>query len=73
VDLVRDGENGFVFESEDMDSLYQKISELVGQPNLWKKMGARSFELIGDFRFERIVDAVETLVANPNPESEVHA
>jgi glycosyltransferase involved in cell wall biosynthesis len=72
-DLVKDGENGFIFDSEHIDALVLKIAALVDRPDIWKKMGARSLELIEDFRFERIVDAIEGLFAQELSNTPTHA
>lgn len=65
-DLVREGLNGFIFDSSDMESLYHKILLIIDHPKVWKKMGQESLKLIQAFSFERIVDAVEQLVDKKN-------
>jgi glycosyltransferase involved in cell wall biosynthesis len=45
-DLVRSGENGFTFRPRDIDGLVDAMRTLINQPDLAKRMGNCSFELI---------------------------
>jgi glycosyltransferase involved in cell wall biosynthesis len=42
--LVRDGENGFVFDAGDVDALEAKLRLLLSDGALRKKMGDRGYE-----------------------------
>jgi glycosyltransferase involved in cell wall biosynthesis len=53
VDLVRDGENGFVVEAGDADALAERVGVLVRQPELAERLGACSMQLIQQFTPER--------------------
>ena len=41
-EVIRDGENGFLCEPDNVTEMSQKISELIGNPGLIKKVGARA-------------------------------
>lgn len=51
-DLLRDGESGFVVSVGDIESLSQRLRRLVSQPDLTRKMGQRSLEIISNWNFE---------------------
>ncbi|MDB5272064.1 MAG: hypothetical protein JWO58_431 [Chitinophagaceae bacterium] len=44
--LVRNNVNGFFFENDDEEDLYQKIHYLLGKPDLVKQMGDHSLQII---------------------------
>jgi len=58
-DLVKDGYNGFVFDAADLETLFKKISSITYHPEIWKQMGDRSLQIIENFNFNKILDAVE--------------
>ncbi len=41
-EVIRDGENGFLCEPDNIHQMCQKISELIGNPVLMKKVGAQA-------------------------------
>jgi glycosyltransferase involved in cell wall biosynthesis len=45
-DLLHVGGNGFTFRPGDADGLVKTMQTLAGQPDLAKRMGARSLEMI---------------------------
>jgi glycosyltransferase involved in cell wall biosynthesis len=57
-DLVRDGENGFVYPCGDVEALAQAILRLVIEPGLRKGMAARSQEIISAFSYDRCVEGI---------------
>ena len=57
-DLVRDGENGFVYRCGDIEALTASIHKLAAEPNLRKRMGARSKEIISGFGYEKCVEGI---------------
>jgi glycosyltransferase involved in cell wall biosynthesis len=59
-DLVKEGENGFVFRSGDLADLLQKL-KLATQSDL-NKMGNRSREIISRWSFDTQANAIETLL-----------
>lgn len=50
-DLVRDGENGFVFPTGDINALAGRIHRVLGPPGLRERMGSRSREIIGEWSY----------------------
>lgn len=52
-DLVRDGENGFIFPAGDVDALSACLRQILSDPDLCKRMGERSRAIIGDWGFEQ--------------------
>ena len=56
VDLVKNNENGFIFESNNIDDLIQKIKLF---ENKIAVFGENSFKIIKDWSFERIAEAIE--------------
>lgn len=48
VELITDGENGFLFESGDVYSLSSKMELFLESPELIEEMGKKAFDSIGD-------------------------
>lgn len=42
--LINDGENGFIFESGNMDSLYDKICVVLGKPEVCRQIAKKGYE-----------------------------
>ena len=59
-DLLRDGENGFLVQADDVAATARAISTLAGDPELRRRMGERSRELVRDWGYE---PSVENFVA----------
>ena len=57
-DLVKPGENGFVFPTGDVTTLSLLLDRLIADEPLRKKMGKRSGEIIKRFNFEEAVSGV---------------
>lgn len=57
-DIVRHGENGFVYPVGDNDALAAFLDRLVEDEPLRRRMGQRSWEIIRDWNFERDVEGV---------------
>jgi len=57
-DLVRDGENGFIFRTGDIDSLSECLSKLIQNEDLRKSMGERSFEIIRKWDYEADIEGI---------------
>jgi glycosyltransferase involved in cell wall biosynthesis len=71
-DIVRDGENGFVYPCGDVGALAEAMRKLANDPDLRRRMGRRSGEIISDFGYETcvagILEALETIVPpEPSP------
>jgi glycosyltransferase involved in cell wall biosynthesis len=62
VDLVKNGENGFVFDASDMNALYKHFMALIDKKEQWVKMGAASQKIIAAYSFKSIVTAIETFL-----------
>jgi glycosyltransferase involved in cell wall biosynthesis len=56
-DLLRDGENGILVPSEDPVRLAAALSRLAADPDLRRRMGARSRELVAGWGYGPSVDA----------------
>jgi glycosyltransferase involved in cell wall biosynthesis len=59
-DLVKDGSNGFVFNSFDKLSLVKCIKKLVADQTLVKNMGGQSKQIIDRWNFEEVCKAIES-------------
>ena len=56
-DLVKDGENGFLFEAGNIGQLAEKLKILMGNKNMALEMGGRGRELVQDkFSNEKYID-----------------
>ena len=66
VDLVKDGTNGYVFESGNASDLKDKMQKCISDKNELKKCGAASFDLIKDWNYEHACKAIEFLVSTNN-------
>lgn len=59
-DLVRQGENGFVFPLGDFDKLAKCLSEMLGNEETRKIAGKRSREIIESYSQERDIEGIRT-------------
>ncbi len=57
-DLVREGENGFLFAVGDVKTLARRIRQLVTDRELCQAMGQRSREIIADWNYDACVKGV---------------
>lgn len=57
-DIVRDSENGFVYPCGDIGALAQAIRKLATNPDLRRRMGHRSWEIIQSFGYEKCVEGI---------------
>jgi glycosyltransferase involved in cell wall biosynthesis len=57
-DIVREGENGFVFPVGDIDRLAAVLDALVGDDALRERMGRRSREIIGTWNFDADAEGI---------------
>lgn len=58
-DIVRHGDNGFVFRFGDVDALAAHLDTLAGDPDLRTRMGARSREIISAWDYRPGVEGVK--------------
>lgn len=63
VDLVKNGINGYIFKSNNMEDLKEKLLLLTNQPNLITNFGDQSRNIIKNWRFEH---QAESLITNLN-------
>lgn len=69
--LVRDGENGMVYPSGDVDALFKKIRYLLEHPEQQRRMGMAAYETIvstwnAETAAERLITLSEHLLAGKN-------
>jgi glycosyltransferase involved in cell wall biosynthesis len=55
---VHHGENGFIFSAGDVNTLTKYLETLVAHPELWKKMGQKSLEIISKWNYDACVEGV---------------
>ncbi|GHT65757.1 glycosyl transferase [Bacteroidia bacterium] len=55
-ELIKDGKNGFLVDSGDVDGLTEKINELIESDDLRKAMGQTAIEVASDFKIEKVMD-----------------
>lgn len=63
-DLVKDGENGFIFKTEDINQLAECLQKLIKNRDLRKKMGKRSGEIIREYSYEKDVQNLKICLKN---------
>lgn len=62
-DIVRNDENGFVYTCGDVGALSQAIQKLATNPDLRRRMGNRSWEIIQHFSYEECIEGVLSALA----------
>lgn len=60
-ELVRDGENGFLFENQDTEMLAEKITAIFSDQGLRKRMGEKSLEFIAAHDINKTISALEKI------------
>jgi glycosyltransferase involved in cell wall biosynthesis len=60
-DLVKDGVNGYIFESNNLDDLVEKMNLLALKCNL-PLMGEESFKIINDYAYDNLCNNIEKTV-----------
>jgi glycosyltransferase involved in cell wall biosynthesis len=63
-DLVKEGINGYVFNSENVNDLHDKMRLMVNHPKQLLEMGKNSRVIIENYKFEPIVQSVEQCINN---------
>lgn len=61
VDIVKDGENGFLFEPEDHSSLAIAMERLIIEQSLSKKFGEKNKELVTDFSQNAVIEELKKI------------
>jgi glycosyltransferase involved in cell wall biosynthesis len=62
-DLVRSGENGYIFKTGDIDGLRQALMNIVSDPQKCRAMGQKSLEIIGTWGIEEDVAGLKEALA----------
>ncbi|MEA3489028.1 MAG: glycosyltransferase family 4 protein [Candidatus Omnitrophota bacterium] len=57
-DLIKDSDNGFIFKSGDIDTLCDRLENLVRDEELRKKTGQRSFEIISSWDYKKDIEGL---------------
>ena len=57
-DILREGENGFIYQVGDLDALAGLLDRFVEDPELRRRMGQRGWEIIRGWSFERDVEGI---------------
>ena len=55
MEYVQDGKNGLIFEALNSDDLSEKLEYLINNPNLRKKMGDKSIDLVKDLSIDIVM------------------
>lgn len=75
--LIRDGENGLLYRSGDVEGLYQRVLRLMDDPAAQRQLGLRAYETIteswnAETAAQRVIDLAERLLTgdrkNPYPD-----
>ena len=61
-DIVRHGDNGFVFTPGDVDALAADLDLLATDDSLRRRMSERSREIIADWNYARGVEGVKAML-----------
>ncbi len=62
-EIVRQGENGYLVNVGDTETLAQVLAGLIADPGLRKRLGARSRQLVQPFEWREIVRRYEVILA----------
>lgn len=67
--LLQDGENGYVYKSGDVTQLYERVKELIENPEKQRQMGLRSYYTIknmwnSDVAAKRLLELADELLEN---------
>jgi glycosyltransferase involved in cell wall biosynthesis len=60
-ELVRDGENGFLFEHGNINQMAEQMVRLLGDQSLQQKMGHASLQIIQNHNIDRVIEQFEAL------------
>ena len=63
-DIVQDGKNGFLIEPEDVDTMADKILQLISERELRKQFSDQSRLELGKFSLERVEERWETVLTS---------
>lgn len=60
-EVVCDGDNGLLHQSEDIEDLTKKVSELIVSPKLMETLSQNAVQTVGKFSFDRYAKAFNSL------------
>ncbi|MDF9798350.1 glycosyltransferase involved in cell wall biosynthesis [Catalinimonas alkaloidigena] len=63
-DLVKPGKNGYIFESNSLTDITNKLKLIIENKDSMSEMGGKSLLLIQDWSFKRIVEAINKQLSN---------
>lgn len=63
VDIIKEGDNGYLFSPADSDMLSNKIALLMDNEPLRKQMGAKNREIVKDFSLEAVTEELKSIYA----------
>lgn len=66
IDLVKEGENGYIFRNNDKSDLKNKLNKILASTEAMHVMGERSNEIIKSWTFEKSCDQIEDILINSN-------
>lgn len=71
--LVEDGKNGYIYRNGDMDSLYERVVQLMEHPELREQLGREAYRTLADVwnadvAAERFVALAQVLLDGKKPE-----
>ena len=61
VDIIRNGDNGYLFAPSDVDSLTPKIALLMDDEDMRTAMGEKNRALVLDFSLESVIEELKTI------------
>ena len=53
LDLVKEGENGHIFQAGNIDELHHALQDMLANPVMLRDRGRKSFEIIGEWGFDK--------------------
>lgn len=70
VDVVKDGENGYLFKPSDSDTLSRKMALLMDNEVLRQQMGAKNKEIVKNFSLEAVTEELKAIYSKVLNDSE---
>ena len=61
VDIVKDGDNGYLFKPSDVDTLSRQIALLMDNEALRQQMGAKNKEIVREFSLEAVTEELKAI------------
>lgn len=71
--LIDDGKNGYIYKNGDMNSLYERVAQLIEQPELREQMGRNAYQTLveqwnADVAAERFIVVAQALLYGKKPD-----